>query len=94
MTDSSTHSAPTVKLGTRAVVRQIEPGVNEPCAHCGERIGFRARQRRRWVIANVYRRRRWHHVEHFHEDCYTAAGSPHGPADATKVRPHFVKESA
>lgn len=72
--------------GTRAVLRQIVPGINEPCAGgCGGRISFRARQRANWVIANVYKRRRWDHVEHFHADCYTAAGEPHGPADASKV---------
>lgn len=81
---------PSTKPGTRAVLRQIEPGLDEPCAHCGLRIGFRARHRAQWVIANVYKRRRWDRVEHFHHACYTAAGEPHGPIDATKARPHFV----
>lgn len=81
---------PKQRPGTRAVVRQIEPGLNELCAHCGLRIGFRARNRAQWVIANVYRRKRWDRVEHFHLDCYTAAGSPHGAADPTRARPRFA----
>lgn len=74
------------KPGTRAVLRRIVPGIMEPCAHCGERIGFRAQQHSNWVIANVYKRKRWDHVEHFHDGCYVEAGSPHGPADESKVR--------
>lgn len=82
------------KLGTRAVLRQIAPGVSEPCTHCGERISFRARERRNQVIANVYKRKRWDRVEHFHADCYTAAGSPHGAADASNVLKHLPEKAS
>ncbi|HZU73621.1 MAG TPA: hypothetical protein VE990_12705 [Acidimicrobiales bacterium] len=65
---------------SRAVVRTIEPGNSAVCAHCGAPVKFAARAQLRQVIANVYVDGVWDRVEHFHEPCYSEAGSPHGPA--------------
>lgn len=76
-------------LGTRAVIRPTEAGVNAKCKHCVDkslapseaRIKFESRQKRKQhVICNVYVDGAWHHVELFHLPCYEAAGEPHGPA--------------
>lgn len=66
------------KLGTRAVVRRVEPGSIAPCAACGEAVRFAAREQRLQIIANVYVDDRWNRVEHFHDGCYREAGEPHG----------------
>ncbi len=67
---------------SRAVTRLIEAGSATDCVHCGERVKFRARERHRQVICNVYVDGRWDRVEHYHEACYVEAGSPYGdPAD-------------
>lgn len=79
---------------SRAVLRLVVPGVSERCAHCGERIGFRARVKRYEVIANVYKRKRWDRVEHFHDGCYVDAGEPYGSVDASQVRRVFVTKEA
>lgn len=63
---------------SRAVTRLIEAGSAADCAHCGERVKFRARERHRQVICNVYVDGRWDRVEHYHEPCYEAAGAPYG----------------
>jgi hypothetical protein len=63
---------------TRAVTRPIEAGSAVDCAHCDQLVKFRARQRDHQIICNVYVDGRWHHVEHYHADCYEIAGSPHG----------------
>jgi hypothetical protein len=74
--------------GTRAVVRYIEAGSSAACAECGAQVQFRARIKVQQVICNVYVEGRWHRVEHYHRDCYEAAGQPHGPADDSQpVRP-------
>jgi hypothetical protein len=52
------------------------------CAHCGDQVKFRARLRLQQVICNVYEDGRWVRVEHFHAECYPAAGEPHGHAAA------------
>lgn len=59
-------------------MRPVDPGNDADCAHCGDPVKFAARHQRRQVIANVYVDGRWDRVEHFHEDCYDAAGSPYG----------------
>ncbi len=52
------------------------------CVHCEERVKFKARERHQQVICNIYVDGAWDHVEHFHEDCYKAAGKPFGkPSD-------------
>jgi hypothetical protein len=68
------------KLGSRAVMRLIEPGGYMYCAYCDKRIKFATRLRLQQVIANVYLEGSWDRVEHFHEDCYAAAGHPYGIA--------------
>jgi hypothetical protein len=68
--------------GTRAVLRRVEAGNMAQCATCGEQVKFAAKQNRRQVIANIYVGGRWDRVEHFHAECYDAAGLPWGsPAD-------------
>ncbi|CAN5622637.1 hypothetical protein BH20ACT2_BH20ACT2_08190 [soil metagenome] len=64
---------------SRAVLRRIEPGNGEACRACGEIVRFKAKLNLEQVICNVYADRRWLRVEHFHADCYTTAGAPHGP---------------
>lgn len=71
------------KLASRAVLRDVEPGSTVECAHCGERVKFQAKMRHKQVICNVYVRGRWNRVEHYHLDCYGAAGEPYGEADTT-----------
>ncbi len=76
----STQSAIPPRLGTRAVLRRVEAGNTALCAICDEPVKFSAKTRQQQVIANVYRDHRWDRVEHFHLECYEAAGEPHGPA--------------
>lgn len=79
MTDAA--EAPFVPK-TRAVVRPILPAVGgllaPECVHCDQLVKFRARVRKNQVIANIYRRRVWQRVEHFHAECYVEAGQPYG----------------
>lgn len=82
---ATTLMAATTTLGTRAVLRQVEPGCMGRCTGCDKQIQFRARKRCQQVIANVYSGPRWDHVEHWHADCYVDGGEPHGPADTSKV---------
>jgi len=63
---------------SRAVLRDVEPGSTVECAHCDERVKFQAKVRNRQVICNVYIKGVWDRVEHFHADCYSTAGHPHG----------------
>lgn len=71
---------------SRAVTREVEAGSTVDCAHCGERVKFQAKMRNRQVICNVYLKGVWNRVEHYHSDCYEAAGSPHGEAAAAPER--------
>lgn len=48
------------------------------CAHCGQQVKFRARQRDQQVICNVYEKQVWKRVEHYHAACYDEAGAPYG----------------
>jgi DNA-directed RNA polymerase subunit RPC12/RpoP len=68
----------TTKWSSRAVLRMIEPGSTVECEHCGGRVKFQARVRLMQVICNVYADGVWQRVEHFHAECYEAAGSPYG----------------
>lgn len=72
-------------MGSRAVLREVEPGSTAECVQCGERVKFQAKVRHKQVICNVYVDGRWDRVEHFHMDCYERAGDPHGPVDTTPV---------
>jgi hypothetical protein len=71
-------TSPASTWTSRAVIRDVEAGSSVDCAHCGERVKFQAKMRNRQVICNVYVGGQWDRVEHFHADCYTAAGKPHG----------------
>ena len=70
------------RWSSRAVLRSIEAGSFVDCAHCDDRVKFQAKVRKQQVICNVYVKGRWDRVEHFHAECYTKAGSPHGAPDA------------
>lgn len=71
---------------SRAVLRNIEPGTQAICPHCDERVKFQAKHRANQVICNVYVQKIWNRVEHYHAECYTQAGKPHGVADAGQLR--------
>jgi hypothetical protein len=78
----------TQRWTSRAVARYIEAGTTALCAHCGVQVQFRARLKIQQVICNVYERGVWDRVEHFHRDCYDAAGQPFGPPDDSQpIRP-------
>lgn len=65
-------------VGSRAVLRLIDPGNSAVCTHCGDPVKFAARAGLRQVIANVYEEGVWCRVEHYHEPCYQEAGRPYG----------------
>ena len=71
-------------LGTRAVLRVIEGGLEAWCppqGGCGAEVKFQARipsGSRRCVVANVYWLGKWNRVETWHLPCYVRAGMPHG----------------
>ncbi len=65
---------------SRAVQRRVEAGSSVMCTTCDEQVKFAAKQNRQQVIANVYVDGRWDRVEHFHAECYEAAGAPYGTA--------------
>ena len=79
-------SRATKKLGTRAVLRYIDPGDTTRCQYCDQPLRFKARVRLKKVICSVYKRGKWNRVEHFHERCYDAAGQPHGVVDTSLPR--------
>ena len=70
-----------IKPVSRAVQRDIEAGSSVDCAHCGERVKFQAKVRLKQVICNVYEKKRWVRIEHYHADCYVLAKEPYGPAE-------------
>jgi hypothetical protein len=73
------------RLGTRAVERPVLPGQQHECAaECGERIKFRAQERRKVIYANVYEGDHWDRLECWHPHCYAKARRPHGPVDRSK----------
>lgn len=63
---------------SRAAQRRVEAGSSVMCVTCDEQVKFAAKQNRQQVIANVYVESRWARVEHYHAECYEAAGSPYG----------------
>lgn len=73
---------PTVRrpLTSRAVTRLVEAGSSATCAACGRPVKFSAKAKLLQVIANVYVDQVWDRVEHYHADCYEAAGQPYGSA--------------
>lgn len=69
----------TTKLGSRAVSRRIEAGDIQLCPGCDSFVTFKPRQSwDRKIVCNVYRKGKWDHIEHWYEDCYSAAGAIHG----------------
>ena len=78
MTTTIATSARSAKWKSRAVLRLIEPGCSVDCAYCGQRVKFQARLRLQQVICNVYVKTVWDRVEHYHAECYEAAGRPYG----------------
>jgi hypothetical protein len=75
-------TATRTKWKSRAVLRSIEAGSSANCETCGDQVKFKAKIKGLQVICNVYVNGRWDRVEHYHADCYEAAGEPYGPADA------------
>ena len=76
----TTSSKSRPRLASRAVARPIEAGNSAICASCGEPVKFVAKARGSQVIANVYEKGVWNRVEHYHLECYEAAGEPYGTA--------------
>jgi hypothetical protein len=78
------------KLGTRAVKLRIEPGNVADCLHCGVYIKFNSRlpeSGRRQIVCNIYKKRKWDRVEHYHQDCYDEVGRPYGdPIPSSKLK--------
>jgi hypothetical protein len=69
-----------MKFKSRAVTRPVEAGNSAVCAACDAPVKFTARIKAFQVIANVYERGVWNRVEHYHAECYEAAGEPYGTA--------------
>jgi len=76
-----------VKRTSRAIERLIQPGALGYCEHCQKGVTFRARKKLTAVIVNCYWRGAWQRVEHYHSDCYEAAGQPYGEPDRTQIVP-------
>lgn len=70
---------------SRAVLRDIEAGSTTECGECFERLVYKAKERLRQVICNVYADGAWQRVEHYHLDCYEAIDEPHGPVDVGRT---------
>lgn len=86
-----------VDVGTRAVLRPIEPGAEDICPSgyggCGGWVRFSAQiplRYRRRVIVNVYWAGRWNRTEVWHLPCYYAAGNPYGRLEA--LRPEEAED--
>lgn len=75
-----------IPLRSRAVEIQVNAGQTYRCVHCDSDVKFRARNRMKAIICNVYgsRPKRWLRVEVFHPRCYEEAGEPHGAVDRTR----------
>jgi hypothetical protein len=63
---------------SRAVLRTIEAGSSAMCVTCDQQVKFRAKSKLQQVICNVYEKGVWNRVEHYHLECYEAAGEPYG----------------
>ncbi|OWY61241.1 hypothetical protein B7486_64830, partial [cyanobacterium TDX16] len=74
------------KFRSRAVLRTIEAGSGDFCEHCGDQVKFKAREKLQQAICNVYVKGTWDRVEHYHAECYEAAGRPYGEAEAAPPR--------
>lgn len=77
-------------LGTRCVLRNIDPGDEHVCPGCNMRLKFQARNKMRKIVANIYKGKGWDRVEQWHEECYMEAASPYGePLDFKQSRAGF-----
>ncbi|MFN8051450.1 MAG: hypothetical protein U0Q22_08445 [Acidimicrobiales bacterium] len=72
---------------SRAVVRDVKPASYVSCAGCGEVIRYRTRPACQQVICNVYEDGFWARAEHYHPECYSAAGTPYGAPQTAVSRP-------
>lgn len=63
------------------MIRDVEAGSTVDCVHCDERVKFQAKVRNKQAICNIYINGAWNRVEHYHADCYVAAGEPYGEAE-------------
>lgn len=75
---------PRLAVGTRAVLRPVEPAVSGvaefECPGCDGPVKFTARKKLKKVVANIYEDDAWDRVEQWHADCYQEAGEPYGEA--------------
>ena len=82
------------RLDSRAVTMVVPTYARGDCSKCKEKIIFTPPGKEHWVLANVYKgrgqKRKWDHLEHFHESCYSEAGLPYGlaPYKKTKIVRH------
>lgn len=78
------------ELNTRAVTMVIPSHAQGDCVKCREKIVFTPPGSALWVLANIYKgrgtKKRWDHLECFHEPCYADAGSPYGEAPYKKSK--------
>lgn len=74
-------------MSSRAVLRPIDPGNAAYCPLCEEPVKFRARNKGRQVICNVYAEGRWNRVEHWHLACYEKGGEPYGAPQVREPLP-------
>lgn len=68
-------------------MRSIDAGSATICVTCDQQVKFSAKVKRQQVICNVYVGGRWDRVEHYHLECYEAAGQPHGAPDPSGQQP-------
>ena len=70
-----------IRRVSRARLRVIVAGTAFVCSGCYSPIKFDAQKRKaQRVVCNVYIRRVWDRVEHYHLHCYLEIGSPYGIA--------------
>ncbi len=79
---------------SRAALREIQTGSFVLCAHCGKSITWQAKDRQPQIVCNVYVRKKWDHIEHFHAACYEAAGEPYGEADTSRPKARLANKRA
>jgi hypothetical protein len=84
-------------LGTRVVERNIVAGTSAYCTGCDQPVKFRAKDKAKEAIANVYLDGMWDHLEHWHSECYAAAEEPYGEAPfglPERITKHIAKNLA
>jgi hypothetical protein len=63
---------------TRAVLRPITIGASAKCENCDKTLRGNFKNHPKQVVCNVYRRKKWHHKEHYCPSCYDKLGRPYG----------------